>query len=238
MVEAGLPRIAEPPSLRVPDPQPGRSRPSDSISSRVPYPNFGVIPYVTDHNNGHYNAASVKVTHRYSDGLNLNTCYTCSKSMDNASGTRNQGFDTLFPQDNRCMHCDSALSAFDARHRWVMGGVYELPIGGARASTSTTACATAFGGWQVSTNITIPSGVPQTLSAGKVQSGPTAWGPIVRTSRAWATATVKTPRRAVVRPCFLCRGACGNARQRRAEFAGHTASAADRRCAGEAFRAA
>ena len=103
--------------------------PLNSISSRVPYPNFGVISYVTDQNKGHYNAFSVKATRRYGDGLSLNTSYTLAKSIDNSSGTRTQGFDTLFPQDSRCMECETGPSSFDVRHRWVMGAVYELPFG-------------------------------------------------------------------------------------------------------------
>ena len=95
----------------------------------MPYPTFGVISYVTDQNKGHYNAFSVKATRRYGDGLSLNTSYTLAKSIDNSSGTRTQGFDTLFPQDSRCMECETGPSSFDVRHRWVMGAVYELPFG-------------------------------------------------------------------------------------------------------------
>ena len=146
--------------------------PLNSISTRVPYPNFGVISYVTDQNKGHYNAFSVKATRRYGNGLGLNTSYTLAKSIDNSSGTRTQGFDTLFPQDSRCMECETGPSSFDVRHRWVMGAVYELPFGQGRMVNIDNGLLDAIlGGWQLSTNTTISSGVPQTLSAGKVQSG-------------------------------------------------------------------
>jgi hypothetical protein len=146
--------------------------PLNSIASRVPYPNFGVISYVTDQNKGHYNAFSAKVTRRYGNGLSLNTSYTLAKSIDNSSGTRTQGFDTLFPQDSRCMACETGPSSFDVRHRWVLGAVYELPFGqGKRFSITNGVLDGILGGWQLSTNTTISSGVPQTLSAGKVQSG-------------------------------------------------------------------
>jgi hypothetical protein len=146
--------------------------PLNSISTRVPYPNFGVISYVTDQNKGHYNAFSIKVTRRYADGLGLNTSYTFAKSIDNSSGTRTQGYDTLFPQDSRCMECETGPSSFDVRHRWVMGAVYELPFGKGKLVNINNAVLDAIvGGWQLSTNTTISSGVPQTLSAGKVQSG-------------------------------------------------------------------
>ncbi len=146
--------------------------PLNSIQSRVPYPTFGVISYVSDSLKGHYNAFSIKATHRYGDGLSLNTSYTLAKSIDNSSGTRTQGYDTLFPQDSRCMECETGPSSFDVRHRWVMGAVYELPFGkGKPVNIDNAVLDGIFGGWQLSTNTTIQSGVPQTLSAGKVQSG-------------------------------------------------------------------
>lgn len=149
--------------------------PIATISSRVPYPNFGVISYVTDQNKGHYNAFSIKATRRYGGGLSLNTSYTLAKSIDNSSGTRTQGFDTLFPQDSRCMECETGPSSFDVRHRWVMGAVYELPFGkGKRVNIDNGVLDGVVGGWQLSTNTTFQSGVPQTLSAGKVQSGTNA----------------------------------------------------------------
>ncbi len=152
--------------------------PLNSIQSRVPYPTFGVISYVHDEGVGHYNAFSVKATRRYSDGISLNTSYTLAKSIDNTSGTRVQGFDTLFPQDSRCLACETGPSAFDVRHRWVLGAVYELPFGkGKMVNINNRLIDGIAGGWQVSTNTTISSGVPQTLSAVKVQSGTNALVP-------------------------------------------------------------
>ncbi|MEO8484623.1 MAG: carboxypeptidase regulatory-like domain-containing protein, partial [Acidobacteriota bacterium] len=149
--------------------------PLNSIQSRVPYPTFGVISYVHDQGIGHYNAFSIKATRRYGDGISLNTSYTLAKSVDNTSGTRVQGFDTLFPQDSRCLACETGPSAFDVRHRWVLGAVYELPFGkGKMVNINNGLINGIAGGWQVSTNTTISSGVPQTLSAGKVQSGTNA----------------------------------------------------------------
>ena len=71
----------------------------------------------------------MKLTRRFSKGLSLNTNYTWAKSIDNASGTRTQGFDTLFPQDSSCLQCERGLSSFDVRHRWVLGAVFDLPFG-------------------------------------------------------------------------------------------------------------
>src|SRR5262245_44839265 len=100
-----------------------------NVSSRLPFPNFGVIQLVADGFNAVYNSGSLKATRRFSQGMSLTGSYTFSKSIDNSSGIRVQGYDTLFPQDSRCLRCERALSAFDTRRRFVMGGTYDLPIG-------------------------------------------------------------------------------------------------------------
>ncbi len=146
--------------------------PLDSINARRPYPNFGVLQYVNDTFAGHYNAGSVKLTRRYGGGLSLNTSYTLAKSIDNSSGIRTQGLDTLFPQDSTCLECETGPSSFDVRHRWVLGAVYELPFGkGKRVNISNTVADAVLGGWQLGTNTTIQSGVPQSLTVGINNAG-------------------------------------------------------------------
>lgn len=141
--------------------------PADNINARKPFANYGVLSYVSDDLSGNYNAASVKLTRRFSQGISVNTNYTWSKSIDNSSGTRTQGFDTLFPQDSRCLSCERGLSSFDVRHRWVLGAVYDLPIGrGKMLNIGNPIGNAVVGGWQLSANITIQSGVPQTLNVG------------------------------------------------------------------------
>lgn len=143
-----------------------------SVASRQPFPNFGVISYVADHFNANYNAGSVKLTRRFSQGLSLLTNYTWSKSIDNASGLRTQGYDTLFPQDSTCLPCERGLSSFDVRHRWVLGGVYDLPVGRGKALSITNPVANGVvGGWQISANLTVQSGVPQSLNIGFNNAG-------------------------------------------------------------------
>ena len=146
--------------------------PLNSINSRRPFANFGVLSYVNDTFKGNYNAASVKLTRRFSQGISLTTNYTFAKSIDNASGTRTQGLDTLFPQDSSCLECERGLSSFDVRNRWVLGAVWELPIGKGKLLGINNSVANAFvGGWQLSTNSTIQSGVPQTLTIGINNAG-------------------------------------------------------------------
>ncbi|MEP6850448.1 MAG: hypothetical protein ABI999_16435, partial [Acidobacteriota bacterium] len=146
--------------------------PLNTINSRRPFANYGIISYVNDVFKGSYNAASVKLTRRFGDGISLNTNYTWAKSIDNASGTRTQGLDTLFPQDSSCLECEKGPSSFDVRHRWVVGAVYELPIGKGKMLNIKNSVANGFvGGWQLNLSSTIQSGVPESLNIGTNNAG-------------------------------------------------------------------
>jgi Carboxypeptidase regulatory-like domain len=143
-----------------------------SLASRQPFQDFGAIQMVQDGFYANYNAGSLKVTRRFSRGFNLVGSYTFSKSIDNSSGIRPQGPDSLFPQDSRCLQCERALSAFDTRHRLTIGGVYDLPVGkGRRLNIDNAAGNAVIGGWQLSAGMTIQSGQPQTLNIGFTNSG-------------------------------------------------------------------
>ena len=113
-----------------------------SAQSRAPYPTFGRIQLVDNSANGAYNSLAVKLTKRFSQGFTLLSSYTWSRSMDDSSGIRVQGQDTLFPQNSYCRTCEWALSAFDARHRFVTSALYDLPSGRAGASASPTQSST------------------------------------------------------------------------------------------------
>src|SRR5205814_8633822 len=70
------------------------------------------------------NALWVTATKRLSKGLQFNASYTFSKSTDYGSQS-SQGV-TL--QDSNNIRGDHGLSDFDARHRFVVSGLYELPF--------------------------------------------------------------------------------------------------------------
>ena len=59
----------------------------------------------------------------------MTTAYTHAISIDDSSGIRVQGYDTLFPQNSYCIRCERGLSSFDTRNRLVVAPLYELPIG-------------------------------------------------------------------------------------------------------------
>ena len=143
-----------------------------SVKSRDPYPEFGRLQEVDGEANSDYNAFNVKVTRRFSSGLTYLAGYTWSKSIDDASGIRTLGSDTLFPQNSYCVKCERALSVFDTRNRIVTSLLYELPFGKGKRFLNTGGIANqVLGGWNLSSIITIqPLGFPLTVMDGDVSN--------------------------------------------------------------------
>lgn len=147
------------------------------LATRTPFPTFGVIQMVNDGANGNYNAGSIKVDKRFSRGLSLISSYTYAKSIDNTSGIRVQGYDTLFPQNSNCLQCERGLSSFDVRHRFVTSVLYDLPFGKGRALDAHNMFLNGIvGGWQIGGIWTVQSGLPQTITIGGVDRSNTGVG--------------------------------------------------------------
>ncbi len=102
--------------------------------------------------NSSYNALWVTASKRLSRGLQFNASYTFSKSIDYNSQS-SQGV-TL--QDSNNIRGDRGLSDFDARHRFVVSGLYELPFHKNQL----------VDGWQLSAIVQSQSGNPVNLLAG------------------------------------------------------------------------
>jgi outer membrane receptor protein involved in Fe transport len=102
--------------------------------------------------NSNYNALWVTANKRLSRGLQFNASYTFSKSIDYNS----QSSQIVTVQDSYNLRGDRGLSDFDARHRFVVSGLYELPFTGNQFKE----------GWQLSLITQLQSGNPVTLLAG------------------------------------------------------------------------
>ena len=148
-----------------------------SAQTRAPYPNFGRIQLVDNSANAEYNSGSIKLTKRFSSGFSVLTSYTYSKSLDDSSGIRVQGQDTLFPQNSYCRRCEWGLSAFDTRHRFVTSALWDLPLGRGRTLDVENAFLNGIvGGWQTGAIWTVQSGFPQTVTIGGVDRSGTGAG--------------------------------------------------------------
>jgi hypothetical protein len=99
--------------------------------------------------NSNYNALWLSVTKRFAKGLQFNGSYTWSKSIDYNS-RNNNATSTFLVQDSYNIRNDRGLSDFDARHRFVLSGTYELPFKGNRFVE----------GWELSTIVQLQTGNP------------------------------------------------------------------------------
>jgi hypothetical protein len=120
---------------------------SDS-SPLLPGASIGNITQIEGTGNSSYNALWVNVTRRFSRGLQFNSSYTWSKSIDYNSSSGVAGLVTV--QNSYDLRNDRGLSDFDARHRLVASGIYELPFKGNRIKE----------GWQLAAIVQLQSGNP------------------------------------------------------------------------------
>jgi hypothetical protein len=127
-----------------------RRYPRLSASSPIlPGAAVGNITEVTSLGYSRYNALWVTLNRRFSGGLQLNGSYTLSKSKDTNS-LNSQG---VVVQDSYNIAGDYALSDYDARHRYVLSAIWELPLKGNRFVE----------GWQVSLITQGQTGNPITI---------------------------------------------------------------------------
>ena len=117
--------------------------------STPPYSNFSQITEYASGGISNYNALWVSLTQQLFHGLQFMASYAYSKSLDEASlDIPNAPFG--FPQDSNNARADYGPSDYDARHRFVLSGIYQLPFHGNRAVS----------GWELSVITTAQSGNP------------------------------------------------------------------------------
>ncbi len=136
--------------------------PAANFLLRRPYPNFSHDSFiVTNILQGNYNALTVKVDKRFSQGYSLLSSYTFSKSIDQGSEVFALGSTFNILSDSRNINRDRGLSTFDVPHRWVTSGIVELPFGKGKAFLNQSGVVDKlFGGFRVSGAFTLQSGFP------------------------------------------------------------------------------
>ncbi len=123
-----------------------------------PYPQFlDIIPLFSSGSSSSYHALQVTTSKRLTYGLQFEGSYTWSKNIDNGESHQNS-YDV---RDSR------SLADIDLSQRFVLGYVYELPVGrGRHFGSGSSSLVNAFlGGWQVNGIVTFQSGTPLSISA-------------------------------------------------------------------------
>ncbi|HKR23052.1 MAG TPA: TonB-dependent receptor, partial [Pyrinomonadaceae bacterium] len=117
-----------------------------ATSSILPSTPLGNITEVGSSGNSSYNAMWLTATRRFANGWEFNASYTWSKSIDYTS------FSTggILVQNSNNLSGERGLSDFDARRRFVLTSLYELPFKGNQL----------VAGWQLGVIIQSQSGNP------------------------------------------------------------------------------
>jgi len=168
-----------------------RPFPTLSASSPIlPGAALGNIAQATSLGKSWYDALWVTANKRMSHGLQFNASYTFSKSLDYNS----QNSNIVGLQDSTNPRGDKGLSDFDARHRFVLSAIYELPLHGNAL----------LEGWQVGVitqaqsgnplNIVIPAGT-LTGSINSVRPDVAGQLSVIGSTGQWFSNTVCDPTR-------------------------------------------
>ena len=145
-----LPQTSIPTRLRRPYPQ----FPGDAAQIQILSPNWGI---------SNYHAFIFKSERRFSQGIGWIFAYTLSKWIDNVAAAG--GDDATFGDDDQIQNIynirsERSLSTNDVRHRVVMSPIIDLPFGQGRRWAQNGIPSQVFGGWSISSIVTLQSGSP------------------------------------------------------------------------------
>lgn len=126
---------------------------------------FADINILESRASSNYNSLQVKFQQRLSNGLQLLSSYTWSKSIDDASNFFTSAGDPNFPQDSYNVRGERARSNFDVRQRLSVSYSYDLPFGKGQRYISDSGWMTSFlTGWQTFGIVTLQTGRPFTVA--------------------------------------------------------------------------
>jgi hypothetical protein len=122
--------------------------------------NASVFIYQTSGANSIYHGLNVQLSRRFSQGFNVMSSYTFSKSIDNVSGSGG----SAVAQDDADLAAERGLSNQDQRHNFQTNLTYELPIGQNRMffAGASTKLLNLISGWTFNGSLTLASGSPLT----------------------------------------------------------------------------
>lgn len=127
---------------------------------------FASAGLITNQTNSTYHAAQAALSRRFSGGFAFLASYTLSKTLDyvssfNVAGSapRLVGGENDLAQDPFNMRAEHGPSLFDARHRFVFSGSYEVPV----PASASSFVRGVFGGWQINAIANFASGTPFTI---------------------------------------------------------------------------
>jgi outer membrane receptor protein involved in Fe transport len=139
-------------------------------------PNYSTITYLDFSADSYYQALQLDLNKRLSGGLQFQTAYTWSKSIDTASATESvfsNGSVGAIRQDPFDSRSERGLSDYDARHNFIANFLYDLPFGKGRrfGGNLSGLVGTLIGGWSTGGILNLRSGFPFNVSLGFDRAG-------------------------------------------------------------------
>jgi hypothetical protein len=135
---------------------------------RRPFPDFNQLLWTTPNAESDYNSLQVKLTKRFSTGFTFLAGYTWENAFDDNEG--DEGFGTGSPgnnnpQNDNCLMCNWGPTEDAAHDRFVLSGVWELPVGAGKRflSNSGGLVNELLGGWRTSGIYSYQTGFPFTV---------------------------------------------------------------------------
>ncbi len=127
------------------------------IQNRRPFPWIGPITHIIPALSSWYESAQIKVEKRYSQGLLFLGSYTFSKNLDMQTSTAGDAF-----TDQYNWALNKGFSPNDNRHRFVLSGLWELPVGRSKrfGSGFSSLADAVLGGWGLNWITTFQTGFP------------------------------------------------------------------------------
>jgi len=132
--------------------------------SRRPFPQYSNVQIIAaDIGVSSYNGLNVGVEEKYSTALSLTANYTYSQFIDNLDA-RNElaaypGVNAFTNYYNQAS--DKGRSGNDITHRFILGSIYDLPVGrGRRYAPSSALVSAIVGGWTTGLMAEVRSGTP------------------------------------------------------------------------------
>ena len=147
-------------------------RPFTSISASSPFAAGRSLGNITNYGSGgisNYNALWIVFTKQMGNGLQLNSSCTYSKSMDYNS-LSNQG---VILQNSYDPANNYGPSDYDVRNRFVLSGVYDLPVGRGKlfAKNVNNTLNEAIGGWELTGILQLQGGNPLSVFTNLATNG-------------------------------------------------------------------
>ena len=148
--------------------------------SLMPYQNWSVVGIRENLGFANYQALNTELDHRFSKGLFLQASYNFAKNLTDANSDVPNGLpsevgDGTVLADRFNLANNRGNDYATRRHRFLLSGIYDLPVGKGRAflSNSGKFLDGVLGGWQISTVTLVETGpwLTPSISPTEDQSG-------------------------------------------------------------------